>query len=177
MLCLLSQSPCGSLLACKCFMCATPEAFSQQALQTLLLPSHHDIAQNPSPQNSLPYCLCQHHSYVVPQIQVGEARSWFRVVWLVLQSLEGEFYCLARTKLSKHNVVFSDIWLLLVLLVRKVSYSCVFFISGLQNFATCSDLFFLCWYRMLVLLQGVMHIKMMQVCSCLFKVCSELATT
>jgi len=95
----------------------------------------------------------------------------------VLQSLEGEFYCLARTKLSKHNVVFSDIWLLLVLLVRKVSYSCVFFITGLQNFATCSDLFFLCWYRMLVLLQGVMHIKMMQVCSCLFKVCSELATT
>lgn len=81
LLCLLSQSLCGSPLACKCFMCATPEAFSQQALQTLLLPSHRDGAQNPSPQNSLPYCLCQHHSYVVPQMQLGEARSQFRVVW------------------------------------------------------------------------------------------------
>lgn len=44
---------------------------------------------------------------------------------------KGEFYLFVKIRLSKQNVVFSDIWLLLLLL-RKFSNSCIT-VSGLEN--------------------------------------------
>ena len=118
------------LEACTCFTCATPEAFIQQTVADFspVFPPWW----SPEPQSMLPslslvpvskllsaYSISRGSKYVVKSSLVSVTKS------------KGEFYLLAKVKLSKQNVAFSDLWLLLRLL-RKFSHSCVF-ISGLQN--------------------------------------------
>lgn len=137
--------------ACTCFTCATPETFIQQTVADFspVFPSRwstelSSLSLVPTRKLRSTWSISEGSKYVVQSSLVSVTKS------------KGEFYLLAKIRLSKQNVAFSDIWFLLLLL-RKLVIA-VFLSVGFKTFATCSDLFFFCWYRIFILLKGVMHI-------------------